>query len=92
MPLMPDDKRRVQEFVDYVATLSGDEKGESQVFCDRFFQAFGHKGYKEAGATLEFRVSTDGRGTKYSDLLLDQEYHLDFRRPTLKISDDRIMS
>ena len=43
-------------FLDYAKTLSGDEKGEAQVFCDRLFQAFGHKGYKEAGATLEYRI------------------------------------
>jgi hypothetical protein len=38
-------------FVSYVRTLKGDEKGEAQVFCDRLFRAFGHEGYKEAGAT-----------------------------------------
>jgi hypothetical protein len=43
-------------FVDYAQRLDGDEKGEAQVFLDRFFQAFGHDGYKEAGATLEDRV------------------------------------
>jgi type II restriction/modification system DNA methylase subunit YeeA len=64
-----DEKQRIQDFIEYVGSLSGDEKGEAQVFCDRLFQAFGHKGYKEAGATLEFRISTDGRGTKYSDLV-----------------------
>jgi hypothetical protein len=47
---------RIRAFVDYVASLTGDEKGEAQVFCDRLFQAFGHDGYKEAGATLEYRV------------------------------------
>ena len=46
----------LSRFVDYAKTLSGDEKGEAQVFCDRLFQAFGHAGYKEAGATLEFRI------------------------------------
>lgn len=69
MSLAHDEKQRIQQFVEYVGKLSGDEKGEAQVFCDRLFQAFGHKGYKEAGATLEFRVSTDGRNTRYSDLV-----------------------
>jgi hypothetical protein len=46
----------ITRFVDYAGTLDGDEKGEAQVFCDRLFQAFGHKGYKEAGATLEYRI------------------------------------
>src|SRR5271170_2715275 len=55
-------------FLDYAKTLSGDEKGEAQVFCDRLFQAFGHKGYKEAGASLEYRVK-GGKRTKFADLL-----------------------
>ena len=42
------------DFVSYAQTLAGDEKGEAQVFCERLFRAFGHEGYKEAGATLEF--------------------------------------
>lgn len=58
---------RLEEFVEYVTNLSGDEKGEAQVFCDRLFQAFGHSGYKEAGATLEHRVRV-GKGTKFADL------------------------
>lgn len=56
-------------FVDYSRSLEGDEKGEAQVFCDRLFRAFGHEGYKEAGATLEYRVRKKGRGTKFADLL-----------------------
>ena len=49
--------------------MKGDEKGEAQVFCDRLFQAFGHAGYKEAGAELEFRVKAKGKTTKFADLL-----------------------
>ncbi|MBB3208921.1 SAM-dependent methyltransferase [Rhodopirellula rubra] len=58
----------IQTFVSYVGTLKGDEKGEAQVFCDRLFQAFGHAGYKEAGAILEDRVKRKGRGTGFADL------------------------
>ena len=39
---------RLQEFVEYAKTMK-DEKGEAQLFCDRLFQAFGHKGLIEAG-------------------------------------------
>lgn len=59
----------IRQFVEYALTLKGDEKGEAQVFCDRLFQAFGHGGYKEAGATLEFRVKGPGKSTKFADLL-----------------------
>ncbi|APW64316.1 class I SAM-dependent DNA methyltransferase [Paludisphaera borealis] len=59
----------IRQFVDYAKTLSGDEKGEAQVFCDRLFKAFGHAGYKEAGATLEYRVKGAGKSTRFADLL-----------------------
>ena len=62
-------QNRMQAFVDYWKRLKGDEKGESQVFCDRLFQAFGHEGYKEAGATLEFRIKSKEKYTKFADLL-----------------------
>lgn len=61
---------QMRNFVNYVYSLSGYEKGEAQVFCDRLFRAFGHNGYKEAGAQLEFQVRRRrGRGTKFADLL-----------------------
>lgn len=45
------------QFAAYARSLKGDEKGEAQLFLERFFQALGHKGIKEAGATLEFRIA-----------------------------------
>jgi hypothetical protein len=61
---------RLEEFLGYVALLKGDEKGEAQVFCDRLFKAFGHKGYKEAGAELEYRIKTKSTGgTSFADLI-----------------------
>jgi hypothetical protein len=59
---------QLETFVSYVRTLRGDEKGEAQVFCDRLFQAFGHAGYKEAGAVLEERVRSK-HSTKFADLV-----------------------
>ena len=48
-------QQKLAEFVAWVKQhLTGDEKGEAQLFLDRLFQAFGHAGLKEAGATLEF--------------------------------------
>jgi hypothetical protein len=46
----------LQDFVTFHSTLKGDEKSESQIFLDRFFQAFHHKGAIEAGAIYEERV------------------------------------
>jgi len=63
--------KRLADFVSWVgANIRGDEKGEAQVYLDRLFQAFGHAGVKEAGATLEDRIKkTDGKGTAFADLV-----------------------
>jgi hypothetical protein len=62
---------RLAAFVTWVQShITGDEKGESQVFLDRLFRAFGHEGAKEAGATYEQRAKKlDGRGTSFVDLV-----------------------
>jgi hypothetical protein len=60
---------KLADFVTYVRSfLTGDEKGEAQIYCDRLFQAFGHPGIKESGGTLEYRVHK-GKTTKFADLL-----------------------
>lgn len=59
----------LRKFISYVHTLKGDESSEAQVFCDRLFQAFGHEGYKEAGATLECKIKRKGYHTKFADLV-----------------------
>lgn len=68
-------------FVDYARKLAGDEKGEAQVFCDRLFKAFGHDGYKEAGATLEFRLKKNsGKGTQFADLVWKPRLLLEMKK------------
>lgn len=50
--------------------ISGDEKGEAQVFLDRLFQAFGQPGCKEIGGLFEHRIkknAADGGGTAFAD-------------------------
>lgn len=76
---------RLERFVAYVRTLKGDEKGEAQVFSDRLFQAFGHEGYKEAGATLEFRVKSQGGRTKFADLLWRPRLLLEMKKKGEKL-------
>ncbi|HWN93860.1 MAG TPA: hypothetical protein VNT99_02400, partial [Methylomirabilota bacterium] len=53
--------------------ITGDEKSEAQIFLDHLFRSFGHAGgLKEAGATLEFRVTKNaeaGGGTSFADLV-----------------------
>ncbi len=50
--------------------ITGDEKGQAQIFIDRLFQAFGHSGSLDVGGTPEFRVrkpKEDGGGTSFAD-------------------------
>ncbi|MGB7444990.1 MAG: type IIL restriction-modification enzyme MmeI [Coleofasciculaceae cyanobacterium] len=66
---MTDTLGKIKEFVNYACSLKGYEKGEAQVFCDRLFQGFGHRGYHEAGAKLEYRLKSKGKHTKFPDLV-----------------------
>lgn len=67
---MSETAKRIEKFIEYARSLDGDEKGEAQVFCDRLFIAFGHDGYKEAGASLEFRIKKQStKGTSFADLV-----------------------
>ncbi len=64
--------QRLQEFAQFFQThLRGDEKGESQIFLDRFFRAFGHEGAVEAGAVHEERIKKGSKAGKtgYADLV-----------------------
>lgn len=64
------DKQALQEFADFVKQLRGDEKSEAQLFCDRFFRAFGHGGIIEANGELEARIKfSDSGRTKFADCL-----------------------
>lgn len=54
-------EQAMNKFVPCADTLAGDEKGEAQVFCDRLFQAFGHDGFKEAGAVAAGWLGSNGR-------------------------------
>ena len=72
---------RLADFVSYRKLLKGDEKGEAQVFCDRLFKAFGHAGYKESGAELEFRIKAkDSKGTSFADLVWKPKLLLEMKK------------
>ena len=49
-------KEKIAAFTAWAAEhISGDEKGEAQIFLDRLFQAFGQRGLREAGALSAYR-------------------------------------
>ncbi|HEX8121200.1 MAG TPA: DNA methyltransferase [Solirubrobacteraceae bacterium] len=64
-------RERLTTFIEWWrANIHGDEKGQSQVFLDRLFQALGHGGVFDAGATLEERIKAKSRGgTAFADLV-----------------------
>ena len=50
--------------------ITGDEKGQAQIFLDRLFQSFGQAGCLDVGGATEFRVrkaDEDGGGTAFAD-------------------------
>jgi SAM-dependent methyltransferase len=52
--------QRLADFVRWTkAHISGDEKGQAQIFLDRLFVGLGHKGCLDVGGTPEFRVISD---------------------------------
>ncbi len=62
--------QRLSEFVHWTRQhITGDEKGQAQIFLDRLFQAFGQQGVHEAGASFEFRVKNTKGGTAFADLV-----------------------
>lgn len=81
-------RENIEKFVKYVSCLDGDEKGEAQVYCDRLFQAFGHDGYKEAGATLEFRVKSNKK-TNFADLLWGDRVLLEMKKKGAQLPSHR---
>lgn len=81
-------REKIENFVNYTFNLEGDEKGEAQVFCDRFFQAFGHNGYKEAGAILEFRVKTKKK-TSFADLLWGDRVLIEMKKKGVRLQSYR---
>ena len=77
-------KARLQSFVDWARShISGDEKGEAQLFLDRLFQAFGQKGSLEVGGKPEFRIKQakeDGGGTSFADYVWKPNVLIEMKR------------
>ena len=69
---MPDGTK-LAEFVAWCQKhITGDEKGQAQIFLDRLFQAFGQQGCLDVGGTTEFRIrkaNEDGGGTAFADFV-----------------------
>jgi hypothetical protein len=66
-----DRTQRLQTFIDWTtAHITGDEKGQAQIFLDRLFQAFGQPGSLDIGGSPEFRIKKgkdEEGGTSFAD-------------------------
>ncbi len=66
-------EEQLSQFAAWVQhNITGDEKGQSQIFLDRPFQAFGQPGVLDVGGQIEFRLrkaAEDGGGTAFADLV-----------------------
>lgn len=63
--------QRLAEFTAWCEkNITGDEKGQAQIFLDRLFQAFDQPGCLGVGGSTEFRIrkaDEDGGGTSFAD-------------------------
>ena len=75
---------RLREFVAY-GQLCTSEKSDAQVFLERLFIAFGHKGFKDAGATLEFDVKGSEGQVKWVDLIWKPRVLIEMKKRTEKL-------
>jgi SAM-dependent methyltransferase len=70
-PMVDERKQRLADFVAWASEhISGDEKGQAQIFLDHLFQALGHKGSLDVGGTPEFRLRKGreaGGGVAFAD-------------------------
>lgn len=74
-------KQKFQDFVAYVEKhITGDEKGEGQIFLERFIQSFGNKGIKEVGALCEERIKKKSGSTGFADLVWKPRMVLELKK------------
>ncbi len=87
-----DDFRRakLQTFVDWAAAhITGDEKGQAQIFLDRLFQAFGQPGSLDVGGEPEMRIrkaKEDGGGTSFADYVWKPIVLIEMKRRDVDLS------
>ena len=81
---------RLESFVEWVdENITGDEKGEAQIFLDRLFQAFGQPGCLDVGGTPEFRIRKareDGGGTAFADYVWKPVVLIEMKRRGVDLS------
>ena len=83
-------RERLELFVAWVREhITGDEKGEAQIFLDRLFQAFGQPGCLDVDGTPEFRIrksKEDGGGTAFADYVWKPVVLLEMKKRGVDLS------
>jgi N-6 DNA Methylase len=80
----------LQKFVNYCQDyITGDEKGQAQIFLDRFFQAFGYEGALQAGAIFEQRIEKSSKtgNMGFADLLWKNHVLFEMKKRGANLSD-----
>ncbi len=76
-----DRKQKFEEFVAWFDKhITGDEKGEGQIFLERLLQSFGNKGIREVGAVCENRVKKKSGTTGFADLVWKPRMILELKK------------
>jgi SAM-dependent methyltransferase len=87
---MSDRSEKLASFVAWArAHITGDEKGQAQIFLDRLFQAFGHPGSLDVGGEPEFRIrkaAEDGGGTSFADYVWKPVVLIEMKKRGEKLS------
>lgn len=83
-------QERLAEFVTWTrAHVTGDEKGQAQIFLDHLFRAFGQKGSLDVGGSPEMRVrkaEEDGGGTTFADYVWKPVVLIEMKRRGVDLS------
>lgn len=86
-------KQKLTEFVAWAHEyITGDEKGQAQIFLDRLFQAFGQRGLLEVGGSPEFRVrkaAEDGGGVNFADYVWKPKVLIEMKKRGAKLEKHR---
>jgi hypothetical protein len=82
-------EEQLSQFAAWVGhNITGDEKGQAQIFLDRLFQAFGQPGVLDVGGQIEFRLrkaAEDGGGTAFADLVWKPVVLVEVNNPRSKL-------
>jgi hypothetical protein len=72
--------------------ITGDEKGQAQIFLDRLFQAFGQPGCLDVGGVPEFRIrkdQEDGGGIAFADYVWKPVVLIEMKKRGAKLEKHR---